>query len=297
MSATASEDPALNDYLMTGETLFVAGAALAFVSDVALTFRSLVEPNWVGLAVGCAFIAGTLYLVNWLYTGKKEARTPAAIWAAVQIAIALIATILLMNLKFRWDYRLYPMGRSLPSVLSIPQEAYLLGAFKAAAYGFFLYLLTQRGPALFFLRRKGGEAVEVPSPTAPPEDIHPTGTVVALSADQSGKADALANTLQNASIALMAAGFFQAIVGGQRIAANSPYGWMAFGEGVVYLTLGLLAMGPVTPVRNIKERGADTAYIADALGKLVGLFSKQIALTLALIALTVGALVLRLTKG
>src|SRR6185295_7699405 len=172
----------------------VTGAALAFISDVALTFRSLVALHWLGLTLGFLFILGTMYVVNWLYTGKKEARTPAAIWAAVQIVVALIGTILLMNLDFRWDYRLYPAGRTVPQALSV--QSYLLGAFKVASYGLLLYLVTQRGPALFFLRHKGGEAIEVPSPTAPPEDIHPTGTVLPLSADQTDKADALANTLQ-----------------------------------------------------------------------------------------------------
>src|SRR5436190_5668811 len=167
MSATASDNSAMHDYLVTGETLFVTGAVLAFVSDVALTFRSLVALHWLGLTLGFVFILGTMYIVNWLYTGKKEARTPAAIWAAVQIVVALIGTILLMNLDFRWDYRLYPAGRTVPQALSV--QSYLLGAFKVASYGLLLYLVTQRGPALFFLRYKGGESVEVPSPTAPPE--------------------------------------------------------------------------------------------------------------------------------
>lgn len=295
MSATASDNTALHDYLVTGETLFVTGAALAFISDVALTFRSLVALHWLGLTLGLLFILGTMYLVNWLYTGKKEARTPAAIWAAVQIVVALIGTILLMNLDFRWDYRLYPAGRVVPQALSV--QSYLLGAFKVASYGLLLYLLTQRGPALFFLRHKGGEAVEVPSPTAPPEDVHPTGAALPLSADQIDKADVLASTLQNAGVALLTAGFFQAIVGGQRIASNPGMGWVTLGEGVVYLAIGLIAMGPISSVRNIKDRGTDSAYISDALGKLLGLFSKQMLLTLVLIALTIGGLVLQLKKG
>jgi len=295
MSATASDNSGLHDYLVTGETLFVTGAVLAFVSDVALTFRSLVALHWVGLTLGLLFILGTMYIVNWLYTGKKEARTPAAIWAAVQIVVALIGTVLLMNLDFRWDYRLYPAGRTVPQALSV--QSYLLGAFKVASYGLLLYLVSQRGPALFFLRYKGGESVEAPSPTAPPEDVHPTGTALPLTAEQINKADVLASTLQNAGVALLTAGFFQAIVGGQRIAANPGLGWVTLGEGVAYLALGLVAMGPVSSVRNIKDRGTDTAYIADALGKLHGLFSKQMVLTLVLIALTIGGLVLQLKKG
>ena len=49
------------------------GRKLAFVSDVALTFRSLVAPNWlgwIGLTLGFVFILGTLYMISWLYTGK-----------------------------------------------------------------------------------------------------------------------------------------------------------------------------------------------------------------------------------
>jgi hypothetical protein len=294
MSATASENPALHDHLVTGETLFVAGAVLAFLSDVALTFLSLVNLHWTGVVVGGVFILGTLYIINWLYTGKKEARTPAAIWAIVQIVIALVGTILLLNLAFRWDYRFYDLGATLPANLSI--HSYVVGAFKVAAYGLFLYLVTQRGPALFFLRHRGGEAVEAPSPTAPPEDVHPTGTVLPLTAEQTDKANALANTLQCAGFALMAAGFFEAIVGGQRIASNPRVGWVTLGEGVIYLALGLLTLGPISSVRNIKDRGADTAYIGDALSKLGGLFNKQLVLTVALIALTIVS-VIRLAKG
>ncbi len=298
MSATATDAPensALHDYLVSGETLFVTGAVLAFVSDVALTFRSLVALNWLGVAVGCAFIFGTLYLVNWLYTGKKEARIPAIIWASVQIVTALACTWLLANLVFRWHYPLYKIGNVLPQALAM--QTYTLGLFKIAAYGLFLYVVSQKGPALFYLRHKGGEAVEVPSPTAPPEDIHPTGTTLALAADQTDRADATATILQYASCALMTAGFFQAILGGQRMAAMQPAGWVAFGEGVVLLVLGLLAASPVTALRNIKDRGPDTAYITEALAKLGALFGKQIILTLALIALTIGALVLRFVKG
>jgi len=168
MSATATDNASspLHDYLVTGETLFVTAAVLAFVSDIALTFRSLVALNWIGLTLGTLFILGTLYFINWLYTGAKEARAPATIWAGLQILIAVTGVYLLLNKTFGWDYHLYKIGAWLPQALSVPSD--LLGIFKAAAYGMFVYSITQRGPALFYLRHKGGEAVEVPSPTTPP---------------------------------------------------------------------------------------------------------------------------------
>lgn len=296
MSATATDNSSspLHDYLVTGETLFVTGAVLAFVSDVALTFRSLVLPNWIGLGLGCVFIVGTLYFINWLYTGAKEARMPAAIWAGVQIAIALLGSWLLLNTTYRWDYHYYKLAEYLPQSLSVASP--LLGLFKAAAYAMFLYLITQRGPALFFLRHKGGETVEAPSPTTPPEDVHPTGTVLPLTADQTTKAGALASTLQYAGFALMAAGFFEAVVGGQRIASNPRQGWLALAEGVILLVLGVIALTPVASVRNIQERGTDTAYIHDALAKLTGLISKQVLLTAALAAIAVGGIIIRAVK-
>jgi len=297
MSATATDTPStpLHDYLVTGETLFVTGAVLAFVSDIILTFRSLVLPNWIGLALGMAFILGTLFFINWLYSGAKQARLPAALWAGLQIAIALVGTILLLNLTYRWDYHFYKIGATLPPALSVSWV--IGGIFKMVAYTIFLYLITQRGPALFFLRHRGGETVEAPSPTTPPEDVHPTGIVLPLTADQTGKADALGSTLQKAGFALMTAGFFEAVVGGQRIATTPRLGWLTLGEGVVLLVLGVIALAPVAAVRNIKERGTDTAYVNDALVKLGGLFSKQILLTLALVALGIGGLILRLAKG
>lgn len=297
MSATAteSETSPLHDYLVLGETLFVTGAVLAFVSDVVLTFRSLVALNWIGLTLGMAFIVGTLYFVNWVYTGKKEARTPAAIWSGVQIAIAILGAYLLMNLEYRWENRLYGAGRQLPQLLSVQSWAW--GLFKAAAYGGFLYLITQRGPALFFLRHKGGESVEVPSPTVPPEDIHPTGNVIALTAEQSDNANTLASTLQCASIALMTAGFFQAVVGGQNIAVSPQQGWLKLVKGIVLLVLGLFAMVPITSLRNIKDRGSDTAYVSEALSKLGGLIAKQVLLTIVLLAVAVAGLFVLFVKG
>ncbi|MEI7683792.1 MAG: hypothetical protein WCL32_02110 [Planctomycetota bacterium] len=297
MSATATDNASspLHDYLVTGETLFVTAAVLAFVSDIALTFRSLVALNWIGLTLGTLFILGTLYFINWLYTGAKEARAPATIWAGLQILIAVTGVYLLLNKTFGWDYHLYKIGAWLPQALSVPSD--LLGIFKAAAYGMFVYSITQRGPALFYLRHKGGEAVEVPSPTTPPEDVHPTGTVLPLTADQTQKANGLASTLQMAGFALMTAGFFGALVGGQRIATAPRFGWLALGEGIVLLVLGVIALAPVASVRNIKERGTDTAYIGDALAKLGGMVSKLVLLALALAALGVGGLILRLVKG
>lgn len=294
MSATATDNQSspLHDYLVTGETLFVTGAVLAFLSDVILTFRSLVLPNWIGLGLGTLFALGTLYIINWLYTGAKEARMPAAIWAGLQIAIAVVGTLLLFNNSLRLDHRLYKIGAVLPQALSVSWE--IGGLFKIVAYGLFLYLITQRNPALFFLRHRGGEAVEAPSPTTPPEDVHPTGTILPLTADQTAKAGILASTLQKAGFALMTAGFFEAIVGGQRIASAPRAGWLTLGEGVVLLVLGLIALTPVVSVRDIKERGTDTAYIHDALSKLGGLFSKQVFLTLALVALGIGGLIIRL---
>lgn len=293
MSATMENSSSpLDDYLVMGETVFVSGAILAFISEVALTFRSLVLPDWIGLGLGLVFIGVTLYMINWLYSGAREARTPAMAWAGLQIAIALVGSLLLLNNMFRLDYRFFGLGEVLPRTLSVATP--WLGLFKAAAYGLFLYLITQRGPALFFLRHKGGEAVDVPSPTTPPEDVRPTGVVLALAPDQVAKADALAARLQSAGIALMITGFLEAVVGGQRIAATPRQGWLILGEGVVFLIMGLIALGPVTSIRNIRDRGADTAYVVDALAKLLALFQKQLLLTVALAALGITALVIRL---
>lgn len=297
MSATTEESSPLNDYLVTGETFFVAGAVLAFLSDVALTFRSLVTPNAVGVLVGCTFIVGTLYVINWLYSGQKEARMPAITWASLQILIALVATALMFNHEFHWNPKLDRVGDIVAPALSVPSP--WLGLFKVFAYGVFLSLLVQRGPALFFLRHRGGEHVEAPSPTAPPEDIHPTGVTIPLTAEQQDKADLLASTMQNAAVALMAAGVFEAIVGCQRLAAYSTrnWGWIGLAEGIVLFALGLVAMGPIVSVRDIKDRGTDTAYITDACANLRQMLFNQTILTLAIVGLTVAAMLLRLLKS
>ena len=225
---------------------------------------------------------------------------PAVIWASVQIVIALVGTWLLANLAFHWDYRFYKVGSVLPQALSM--QTYLLAMFKVAAYGLFLYAVAQKGPALFFLRHRGGETVEAPSPTVPPEDIHPTGSMLALPADQLDKTDFAATILQSTSYTFMVAGFFQTIVGGQRIASQAGQipdiaarmqlaGWLAFGEGLVLLVLGLAAASPVSALRDIKQRGPEAFSV---LGALVG---KLILLTFAALALVAGAIILRIVKG
>lgn len=297
MSATtshdsATENPALHDHLVTGETLFITGAVIAFLSDIVLTFRALVLPNWIGLTIGSLMLVVTLYIVNWVYTGKKQARTAALIWSIVQIAVAVLCVGLLLNRELRLDYRFYPLAEVLPPALAVVTP--LLGAFKIVAFGLFAYLVTQKGPALFFLRHRDGETLEPPSLATPPEDIKPTGVLLPLAAPQNEAAESLASTLQNAGCALMAAGFFLAIVGGQRIAATPRLGWITLGEGLILLVVGLLSMNPVTALRNISDRGSDTAYVTDALGKLAAISGKFILLALALVALTIAGIVLRM---
>src|SRR3954468_24388864 len=147
MESTHPENPALHDHLVTGETLFVTAGVLAFLSEVLITFRALVLPSITGAAVGLVCIVGTLYMVNWLYSGRREARQPALAWIGLQMLFALVVAALLFSRNAPWAYRPASWAHRL-----VATE--WLAVAKFAAYAFFGYVIMQRTPALFFLRHR-----------------------------------------------------------------------------------------------------------------------------------------------
>jgi hypothetical protein len=288
----------LDDRLVLGETLFISGAALAFLSEVFCTFRSMMDGHLVGTLLGLAFVFGTVFFVCRLYTGRKDVRPPALGWIGVQCLVALVGTALILNHHRR--------GITWAGAVSVPSE--YLGAFKAVAYALFGYLICQNTPALFFLRHRGGEAVEAPTATSPLEEVTPAGIVMTVTPADKDRISALAGTLSVVGFVLLAAGFFEAIASGLHLAnlkavsraADSVPGWMSvvptwlhLVEGAVILLLGLTFLMPVRSVRNVAERGTDQNFIADSLDKLAWLSMTQITLMLVILALTVGGAVLQ----
>lgn len=287
MASTTTDNTALHGHLVSGETLFVAGAMLAFLSEVALAFRALMLPSAVGTIIDLVFIVGTLYLINWLYTGRREARQPALAWIGLQIVIALAGCIILFNSHAAWARRPAAWIHNV-----MPSD--WLALAKVAAYSFFGYLLCARTPALFFLRHRGGEHVELPTPSAPLEDVAPAGVAVPLAPPELATAGNLAGMLQGAGGAFIAAGVFEAAATAIRFPLNRALGWIELAEGIVLILLGLSFLVPVNSVRNVAERGADRNYVIDSIGKLAALYGQQIVLVLVYIGLTIGGLALRL---
>ena len=282
MSTTTTPDnSALKDHLVLGETLFLATGVLAFLTEFILTFRSLMLPNLVGTCVGACFMAGMVYVLNRLYTGDKQARQLALIWAGVQVGVAVIGVILL-----------YRNNKTTAHLLSVPAD--LVGIAKAAAYVAFGFVISQKTPALAFLRSRGGETVEAPTPTAPLEDIAKSGLAVPLAKDQLEQVGSLSSTLASAGIAFLLAGFFEAVVGGLRIPASAASGWLLLLEGAVLLMFGLTLLYPSRSVRNVAEQGADTNYLADAIEKLGCMSLYQIALGVAWAGLTIASILVKL---
>jgi hypothetical protein len=291
----------LDDHLVRGETLFVAGAALAFLSEVFCTFRSLMDDNLIGTGLGLAFVFGTVYFVCRLYTGRKDVRTPALGWMSVQCLVAVVGTALILAQSRRgipWAHR-----------VSVPSE--YLGGFKAIAYGVFGYLICRKTPALFFLRHKGGESVEVPTATTSLEEVTPAGVVMTLAAADKDRVSALARTLQTVGFVLLAAGFFEAVASGVHL-ANLKSGvvhaaaghhapmwmqnlatWLHLIEGGVIILLGLSFLTPARSVKNVAERSADQNYLADSIEKLGLLSMTQIILVGLILVLTIGGAVLQ----
>lgn len=280
-TTTSTENTPLHDYLVLGETLFVFGGVTAFLSDVLLAFRALVATHWVGLSVALASIAGTLYVLSWLYSGKREARQIGTIWTLVMAALAVCGVALI------WS------GRT-PVAQTAGISSDLLGLFKAGSYAVFGFLLTQRTPALAYLRHRGGETVEAPTATSSLEDVKPAGVNVPLTAAETGTAGSLADNLQWAGIFLLLGGFFAAVVGGQTIPSAPRSGWLQLGEGVLLLLLGLTMLLPSRAVRNVAERGTDVNYVMESVSKLSGMFGKQTLLVLGLAAVTIAGIALRL---
>ena len=280
MSTTTPDNSALKDHLVLGETLFLATGVLAFLSEFVLTFRSLMLPNLVGVCVGACFMAGVIYVLNRLYTGDKQARQLALIWAGVQVGVAVVGVILL--------YRKHTMAH----LLNVPAD--LVGIAKAAAYLAFGFVISQKTPALAFLRSRGGETVEAPTPTAPLEDIAKSGVAVPLAKDQLEQVGSLSTTLASAGIAFLLAGFFEAVVGGLRIPISATSGWLLLLEGAVLLLFGLSLLYPSRSVRNVAEQGADTNYLADAIEKLGCMSLYQIVLGLAWAGLTIAGILVKL---
>ena len=281
MSTTTTPDnSALKDHLVLGETLFLATGVLAFLSEFVLTFRSLMLPNFVGVCVGACFMAGVIYVLNRLYTGDKQARQLALIWAGVQVGVAVVGVILL--------YR----KSTLANLLNVPAD--LGGIAKAAAYLAFGFVISQKTPALAFLRSRGGETVEAPTPTAPLEDIAKSGVAVPLAKDQLEQVGSLSSTLASAGVAFLLAGFFESVVGGLRIPVSATSGWLLLLEGAVLLLFGLTLLYPSRSVRNVAEQGADTNYLADAIEKLGCMSLYQIVLGLAWAGLTIANILVKL---
>ena len=281
---------ALDDQLVRGETLFVAGAALAFLSEIFVTFRSMMDEHLVGSLFGLAFVFGTVFFVCRLYTGRKDVRAPALGWIGVQCLIALVGSALILNHHRR--------GIVWANTVAVPSE--YLGAFKIVAYGIFGSLICMKNPALFFLRHRGGEAVEVPTATTPLEEITPAGIVMTVTPADKDRISALARTLTCVGFVLLAAGFFEAIAGGLHLAnvkgvtriAVVPI-WLHLIEGAVIILLGLTILMPVRSVRNVAERGTDQNFLADSIDKLGWLSMNQIILMLVILALTIASAVLQ----
>ena len=288
----------LDDRLVLGETMFVSGSALAFLSEIFVTFRSIMDGHLIGSLLGLAFVVGTVFFVCRLYTGRKDVRPPALGWISIQCLIALVGAALILNHHRR--------GIVWANAVAVPSE--YLGAFKFVAYAFFGYLICQKTPALFFLRHRGGEAVEVPTATTPLEEIAPAGIVMTVTPADKDRISALAGTLTAVGFVLLAAGFFEAIASGLHLAnlkavsraADSVPGWMSVVptwlhliEGAVILLLGLTFLMPVRSVRNVAERGTDQNFLADSIDKLGWLSMNQIWLMIVILVLTLGGAVLQ----
>jgi hypothetical protein len=289
MATTPTDPTALDNQRVLGETLFLSGAILSFLSEVILTFRSLVALNTIGTLLGVVFIVGTVVIIDRLYAGKTNARRPALAWIALQIVIAIVGIVLLSS--HRADSHAWAERLSVSSIY--------FGAFKAAAYGLFGFLLTQTTPALFFLRQKAGEHVEVPTAAAPLEEVAPAGVSVPVAAADMPKVASLASMLQWAGSLMMIAGFFVAVASGLHVAgpqaARLP-NYLHFAEGLVLLLLGLSLLVPARAVRNVAERGTDANFALDSIAKLASLSYKQVILAAALLAITVAILVLRFQR-
>jgi hypothetical protein len=270
--------------------MFVAGAALAFLSEVFGTFRTMMDGNVVGSILGLAFVVGTVFFVHRLYTGRKDVRTPALGWVVVQCLIALIGTILILARHRR--------GSIWAERVAVPSE--YLGTFKFVAYGIFGYLITCRNPALFFLRHRGGEAVETPTAAAPIEEVAPSGIVMNLTPAEKDRIAPLARTLTWVGLVLLLAGFFAAVASGMHLANLKPSStgtrmwlqalplWLHIVEGGAMLLLGVTFLMPARSVRNVVEQGADQNYLADSLEKLRVLSFAQVVLVSAILVLTIG---------
>jgi hypothetical protein len=276
--------------LVRGETWFVAGSALAFLSEVFCTFRSIMDGHFIGSLLGLAFVVGTVFFVCRLYTGRKDVRAPALGWIGIQCLIGLVGMGLILNHHRR--------GIEWAHTVAVPSE--YLGGFKVVAYALYGYLISQKTPALFFLRHRGGEAVEAPTATTPLEEITPAGIVMTVTPADKGRISALARTLTCVGFVLLAAGFFEAIAGGLHLAnvkgvtriAAVPT-WLHLIEGAVILLLGLTFLMPVRSVRNVAERGTDQSFLADSIDKLRWLSMNQIILMLVILALTIASAVLQ----
>ena len=300
-NASLPGSTALDDQLVLGETQFVAGAALAFLSDVFCTFRSIMDGHLVGSLLGLGFVFGTVFFVHRLYTGRKDVRPPALGWITIQCLIALVGTALILNHHRR--------GMLWAGAVAVPSE--YLGGFKALAYALFGYLICQKTPALFFLRHRGGEAVEVPTATTPLEEIAPAGVVMTVTPADKDRIAALAKTLSIVGFVLLAAGFLEAISAGVHLANLKPVPrgsaemaaptwlttvptWLHLVEGGVILLLGLTFLVPVRSVRNVAERGTDQNFLADSIDKLGWLTMNQITLMAVILLLTIASAVLQI---
>src|SRR5262249_29130017 len=112
-----------------------------------------------------------------------------------------------------------------------------LGIFKAVAYGIFGYLICQKTPALFFLRHRGGETVEVPATANAAEEVAPSGVVMTLTAAEKDRISPLAQTLTWVGLVLLVAGFFQAVAAGTHLAAMSTGHYSRFAAASTWLHL------------------------------------------------------------
>jgi hypothetical protein len=289
-SPGAPGSTALDDRLFYGETIFVAGAALAFLSEVFVTFRTMMDGNGIGSVLGLAFIVGTVFFIARLYSGRKDVRTPAIGWMTVQAVIALIGTILILNHHQR--------GMLWAERVAVPNE--WLGVFKIVSYAVFGSLICMKTPALFFIRHRGGEAVELPTAL---EDVGPSGVVLTVPAADKGQVSTLAKTLTTVGLVLLAAGFFEAVVGGLQLAHVQPHtemprwhhavtSWLHLIEGGLVLLLGLTFLLPVRSLRNVDENGTDRNFLADSLDKLGVMTLAQVVLVLLILVITIANIIL-----